>query len=167
VSYPRPVGTSRTCINCGKQVAPDRKQRCNHCGEWFYIPEDPLGIKAATEEWTLPVVVRSYDADATGKERMAKEVAELGLHGYEPTTQSEDGGHVHAGRLILTGGLSIFAGKAGIRSDGRLTVTFAKAPSQAMTDPIDQLRRLAELRDAGVVTPDEFEAKKADLLSRL
>ncbi|NCD19681.1 MAG: hypothetical protein EOL89_06830, partial [Actinobacteria bacterium] len=34
-------------------------------------------------------------------------------------------------------------------------------------DPIDQLRRLGELRDAGVVTPDEFEAKKAEMLRRL
>jgi Bacterial PH domain/Short C-terminal domain len=34
-------------------------------------------------------------------------------------------------------------------------------------DPIEQLRRLGELRDAGVVTPEEFEAKKAELLGRL
>jgi hypothetical protein len=31
----------------------------------------------------------------------------------------------------------------------------------------DQIRRLGELRDAGLITPDEFEAKKVDLLSRL
>ncbi|QNG55307.1 PH domain-containing protein [Pseudonocardia petroleophila] len=30
-----------------------------------------------------------------------------------------------------------------------------------------QLRQLGELRDAGVVTPTEFEAKKAELLSRI
>jgi hypothetical protein len=35
------------------------------------------------------------------------------------------------------------------------------------TDPIEQLRKLGELRDAGVVTPEEFEAKKAELLNRL
>jgi hypothetical protein len=34
-------------------------------------------------------------------------------------------------------------------------------------DVMDQLRKLAELRDAGIVSPDEFEAKKADLLGRL
>jgi len=32
---------------------------------------------------------------------------------------------------------------------------------------LDQLRQLGELRDAGVVTADEFEAKKAELLARL
>jgi len=34
-------------------------------------------------------------------------------------------------------------------------------------DPMDQLRKLGELRDAGVVTAEEFEAKKAELLGRL
>ncbi|WP_246458932.1 SHOCT domain-containing protein [Streptomyces himalayensis] len=32
---------------------------------------------------------------------------------------------------------------------------------------MDLLRQLGELRDAGIVTPEEFEAKKADLLRRL
>jgi hypothetical protein len=31
----------------------------------------------------------------------------------------------------------------------------------------DALARLGDLRDQGVITPEEFEAKKADLLSRL
>jgi T3SS (YopN, CesT) and YbjN peptide-binding chaperone 3/Bacterial PH domain/Short C-terminal domain len=31
----------------------------------------------------------------------------------------------------------------------------------------DQLRKLAELRDEGILTPEEFEAKKADLLARM
>jgi NADH:ubiquinone oxidoreductase subunit 6 (subunit J) len=30
-----------------------------------------------------------------------------------------------------------------------------------------QIKELAELRDTGVLTPQEFEAKKADLLARL
>ena len=34
-------------------------------------------------------------------------------------------------------------------------------------DPLDQLRKLAELRDAGIITEDEFAAKKADLMGRL
>lgn len=41
-------------------------------------------------------------------------------------------------------------------------------PTQpAAPDVLAQLRQLGELRDAGVVTPEEFEAKKADLLRRL
>ena len=32
---------------------------------------------------------------------------------------------------------------------------------------IDQIRRLAELHEAGILTEDEFATKKAELLSRL
>ncbi|WP_433615926.1 SHOCT domain-containing protein [Dactylosporangium sp. CA-139114] len=34
-------------------------------------------------------------------------------------------------------------------------------------DPIEQLRRLGELRDAGILTDEEFAAKKAEILSRI
>ncbi len=34
-------------------------------------------------------------------------------------------------------------------------------------DPLDALKRLGELRDAGVVTDEEFAAKKADLLAKI
>lgn len=37
----------------------------------------------------------------------------------------------------------------------------------AAPDVIEQLRQLGQLRDAGVVTPEEFEAKKTELLARL
>lgn len=43
------------------------------------------------------------------------------------------------------------------------TVT-SQSPTQ---DPMDALKKLAELRDAGIVTEDEFQAKKAALLSKL
>jgi Bacterial PH domain/Short C-terminal domain len=41
----------------------------------------------------------------------------------------------------------------------------ADAPG-AQADPLDQLKKLGELRDAGILTPEEFEAKKAALLER-
>jgi hypothetical protein len=42
------------------------------------------------------------------------------------------------------------------------------AAADTVTDDISgKLKQLAEMRDAGVVTPDEFEAKKADLLGRM
>lgn len=46
----------------------------------------------------------------------------------------------------------------------------ASEPPPAITPPEDvpaKLKQLAELRDAGVVSPEEFEAKKAELLSRM
>jgi hypothetical protein len=37
-------------------------------------------------------------------------------------------------------------------------------PQQAATDYTAELERLAQLRDQGVITPDDFEAKKKQLL---
>ena len=41
------------------------------------------------------------------------------------------------------------------------------APTAAAPDPIDQIRKLAELRDAGILSPQEFDAKKVEILSRM
>lgn len=41
----------------------------------------------------------------------------------------------------------------------------ASAAPEPVPDSMDQLRKLAELRNAGIVTADEFEAKKAKLLA--
>ncbi len=48
-------------------------------------------------------------------------------------------------------------------------VSPSAAPSvvSVPTDLIAQLRQLGELRDAGILTEEEFVAKKADILSRL
>ena len=42
------------------------------------------------------------------------------------------------------------------------TVKQEKAPS-----PIDQIKKLAELKDAGILTEEEFQQKKKDLLSKI
>lgn len=39
--------------------------------------------------------------------------------------------------------------------------------NQSSDDVYDSLRKLGELRDAGILSPEEFEAKKRELLSRL
>ena len=49
-----------------------------------------------------------------------------------------------------------------LRAAMEAAMALASAPT---VDPMDQLRKLAELRDAGVVTEAEFEAKKTELLS--
>lgn len=41
------------------------------------------------------------------------------------------------------------------------------AAPDAADDPLGQLERLGELRDKGILTNEEFEAKKADILGRL
>lgn len=39
------------------------------------------------------------------------------------------------------------------------------APANDMSATLEQLKQLGELRDAGILTPEEFEAKKALILS--
>jgi hypothetical protein len=80
-----------------------------------------------SNDWTAPAVLRQYSNDADGQDAFAEEVEAFGFHGYTPDTQAVDGGHVHVGRLLLTGGLSVLAGKGGIRSDGTITVTYKRA----------------------------------------
>ncbi len=41
------------------------------------------------------------------------------------------------------------------------------AAAPPATDPYEALRKLASLRDAGILSSEEFEAKKQDLLKRL
>lgn len=41
----------------------------------------------------------------------------------------------------------------------------AAAPANDMGVKLEQLKQLGELRDAGILTPEEFEAKKAQILA--
>ena len=43
----------------------------------------------------------------------------------------------------------------------------AESPTPAARDPIERLKKLAELRDAGILTEEEFQAKKKELLPEL
>jgi Short C-terminal domain len=57
-----------------------------------------------------------------------------------------------------------------VASPLRSPAEVASPPAEIATgkpDVFDQIHKLGELRDAGLVTPEEFEAKKADLLGRL
>jgi putative oligomerization/nucleic acid binding protein len=73
--------------------------------------------------------------------------------------------------LILTAVLckmvkTAFFQAAGSRS-GPATTTPAAGPEPAADDAVTRLRRLAQLRDSGVITEADFEAKKDDLLSQV
>ena len=53
-----------------------------------------------------------------------------------------------------------------LESQREASIAGGPAPTQP-DDVVTTLKKLAELRDAGVVTAQEFEAKKAELLARL
>lgn len=130
-----------------------------------------IKLNVATEEWSVPVLTRTYKANKKGEKLLRDESKILTENGYEFASQSEDGGHIHAGRILLTGGLSVFAGRRGIRSQKEVTITYqlkgaTPVPTEASDEPdaLDQLERLAKLRDDGVITTEDFEAKKRQLL---
>jgi hypothetical protein len=105
-------------------------------------------LKKDSRDFTLPVLVRTYDANDKGQRRYQEEAAILGPYRYVPQTQSEGGGHIHAGRLLLE--------------------EFEAKRAEIMPpDPAEQLQKWAELRDKGTITPEYFEKKKAELLSDL
>jgi|BarGraNGADG00212_1021973.scaffolds.fasta_scaffold04317_7 hypothetical protein len=79
-----------------------------------------------TRSWTQPLVMRTYETNVKGEALFVDEAAAFVEHGYEASMMSEEGGHIHAGRLLLTGGLSIVAGKKGIRAGGKHTITWKK-----------------------------------------
>lgn len=43
----------------------------------------------------------------------------------------------------------------------------AAPPAPAADDPIEQIKKLADLREAGALTEDEFATKKAEILGRM
>ena len=43
----------------------------------------------------------------------------------------------------------------------------AQAPSTSQEDPVQNLMKLKEMLDAGLITAEEYDAKKADILSRM
>jgi hypothetical protein len=81
-------------------------------------------------------------------------------------------------RGAMVGGLGYMAGKAGAKhaaqesSQGMeggqppaAAPAAATAPSVAGGSKIEQLKQLGELRDSGVLTPDEFEREKQKILA--
>ncbi len=49
-------------------------------------------------------------------------------------------------------------------AEGAQAVPTQSAPPPAQKDPVEQIKQLAELRDQGILTEEEFTAKKAQIL---
>jgi len=56
---------------------------------------------------------------------------------------------------------------AGLDFDASPVALPTPSPSVAASDPTDLLQKLGALRDAGILTEEEFASKKAEILSRL
>jgi hypothetical protein len=153
-------------------------------GEWRCQERDKLAVQCAlvarhygqhmTEAEVAaaapePIVVWSYPGrtQADAASAFQAHAAELAQHGYRPVAQSWGEGRPGVARVLAIGDAA-----TAIRPKGFLSVTYElrlaqPAATPPAPDPIEQLRKLGELRDLGVVTPAEFDAKKAELLARL
>ncbi len=83
-------------------------------------------IARNTDGWTKPLIVATYAEGPAGLAVYRDEAPILAEHGYFAAGHIAEGSHVHAGRLIITGGLSALAGQEGIRSKGSFTITYRR-----------------------------------------
>ena len=73
-------------------------------------------------------------------------------------------GRVATGILLLIG-IALFSGITATITSFMLVTR--ERPKEMRPDAAERLRRIAELRDRGILTAEEFEAKKAELLPHL
>lgn len=144
-----------------------------------------------------PIIVKSFRAKSQAKAGAAlqADAAWAGQEGYRPVSQSwAEGGRTPAaslfvglGVLCLVGGLFfiplfLFAliflviGVASGKGDGQLTVTYQRpdhpdpvvaAATPPVADHLGALESLTAMRDRGLITVEQYEAKKAELLNRI
>ena len=69
--------------------------------------------------------------------------------------------HVKAGASLLD---TLVGFSFGSLVDPLTGASFAQPATTASEDPVDRLEKLADLRDRGVLTPEEFEAQKKRIL---
>ena len=85
-------------------------------------------LRAATDGWTAPFLVRQYADDRNGHGNAQAEATILAAHGYGIAGQSGVGGHLNVGRTLtgalVTGGVSLLFG--GSRSRGTVDITFTR-----------------------------------------
>ena len=98
------------CANCGYGILADSVPGPP--------PSETEGLAVLTNGWTMPGVVRQYSNKPDGHASFAREVEVFGLHGYSPTTQSTDSGHVHVGPLLMTGSACTSARRSSSAASG-------------------------------------------------
>ena len=84
-----------------------------------------------------------------------KQTALFDIFANDPTTNSSDAGQ----KIYRQMGENIKAFT--VASD------LNKSELEFVNNPLDALKKLAEFRDAGVISETEFQSKKAELLARL
>lgn len=120
-------------------------------------------------------VYRGHD-QASAVRVMQGEAELLAREGYVISSQSWAPGSYGCGAFLVALilfvvliGILVFVYMLLVKPPGTLSVTYSLQPGQPSPPPsaMDDLAKLAALRDSGVLTPAEFEAKKAEILRRI
>jgi len=130
-------------------------------------------------------ITRTYKGNPQEAAAAAQQdAAELAARGYYPTGQSYSPGSWGCGAFlvalllaIVLIGILIFIYLIIVKPAGTLVVTYeyrdrapvAAAPASpaVIPDPATALASLADMRDRGLITAEEYEAKKTELLKRM
>jgi hypothetical protein len=117
-----------------------------------------------------PVLVWSYPGrnQVDAGEAFEAHALELAEDGYVPVAQSWAEGRPGLGRIFMLGLMAnVRRPKGFLTVTYRLSVLASETTAQTTIDPLSQIERLGQLRDKGLISAQEFELKKADLLSRV
>lgn len=121
-----------------------------------------------------------------GSEDFQRDAPAMAAGGWRLEDQTALAGHVNVRRTaarVLTGGF-LLGGAS--RSKDKIIVTWVKekglgtasetrdvrtrssqVPPTSTDEIVEKLKRLGELRDSGIITQEDFDAKKAEMLDRL
>jgi hypothetical protein len=123
--------------------------------------------------------IESYE----NEEHASIDANNAAMKGWMPQSTSATDGHINIGRTLARG--LIFGAH---RTKGKFTITYGRTPewmaahtntmsspstptratgSQPADDPLQKLKMLKGMLDAGLINESEYNTKKADLLSRM
>jgi hypothetical protein len=137
---------------------------------------DEIGLQGRWyEDNTKLSHIGSYESE----ELAARDVDRAAKRGWKPLGSSATDGHINIGRTLARG--LIFGAS---RTKGKTTVTYERTPEwlaangkavsqpvaptpQPNDDPLQKLKQLKGMLDAGLIDESEYNAKKTEFLSKM
>lgn len=145
------------------------------------VGDPPRGV--STDGPRPRTITRQYrGSPGSATADFQQDAAVLEAQGYYPVSQIYSPGSYGCGAFLLALilfviliGILIFIYMLIVKPAGTLVVAYEyrpptvapTAPAPAAADPAAALASLVAMRDQGLITPEEYEAKKADLLARI
>jgi len=153
------------CPVCGRSEWEGAVGRCAACGAFFATAPPPTGgevpSQTATSEDTAPAQEESND-----RQPVSSEPAEADIAVEAPASAGQP--PVVAQRLAAESDDTPLETEVLLPASDPAAATAVTGPTPALhPDGIALLRELAGLRDEGIITAEEFDTKKAEILRRL